>query len=88
MSLTAKSVVNILIEYNSNCLEENEEEEKESINIELIELKVSPVNFDMIFTLDGKMHKEKTRNTLLRLTSLRAYSSKLIRKLKNNWGIV
>ena len=35
----------------------------------------------MLLTLDDWMYKKKTRRILLRLTSLRAYKSKLMRKI-------
>ena len=41
---TGRAVVKTLIKYNSNNLEENDEEEKESINIELTEQKADPYN--------------------------------------------
>ena len=41
---TGRPVAKTLIEYNSNNFEENEEEEKEPINIELTEQKADPYN--------------------------------------------
>ena len=41
---TGRPVAKALIEYNSNSLEENDEEEKELIDIELIEQKTYPYN--------------------------------------------
>ena len=41
---TGLPVPKILIKYNSNNLEENEEEEKEPINIELTDQKTNPYN--------------------------------------------
>ena len=37
-------IAETLIKYNSNNLEENDEEEKEPINIELTEQKIDPYN--------------------------------------------
>ena len=42
--VTGRPVDKTLIEYNSNNLEENDEEEKEPINIELTEQKTKPYN--------------------------------------------
>ena len=44
MLTTGKSVAKILIKYNSNSLEKNDEEEKKPINIELTEQKTDPYN--------------------------------------------
>ena len=44
ISATRWSVAEILIKYNSNNLEENDEEEKEPINIELTDQKIDPYN--------------------------------------------
>ena len=63
---------------NSNKLEENEE--KEPIDIEFTEQKTAPDNNEIILTLNDRMYKRKTRKILLRLTSLRAYKSKLMMK--------
>ena len=41
---TGKPVAKTLIKYNSNRLEENDEEEKEPINIELTDKKTDPYN--------------------------------------------
>ena len=41
---TRKPVAKYLIKYNSNWLEENDEEENESINIDLTEQKTGPYN--------------------------------------------
>ena len=41
---TGRPVAKVLIKYNSNNLEENDEEEKEQINIELNEQKTDPYN--------------------------------------------
>ena len=41
---TGHPVAEILIKYNSNNLEENDEEEKEPINIELTDKKADPYN--------------------------------------------
>ena len=44
ISATGWRVAEILIKYNNNNLEENDEEEKEPINIELTEQKTDPYN--------------------------------------------
>ena len=61
-------------------MEENEDKEKEGIDIEFIEQKADTGNDEMLLTLDNQMYKEKTRKTLLRLTWLKAYKSKLMKK--------
>ena len=52
---TGKSVSKTLIKYNSNRLEENDEEENESINIELTEQKQDLIRMKMLLTLDDQM---------------------------------
>ena len=44
ISATGRPVAEILIKYNSNNLEENDEEEKEPINIELTDQKTDTYN--------------------------------------------
>ena len=44
ISATGWPVAEILIKYNNNNLEENDEEEKEPINIELTDQKIDPYN--------------------------------------------
>ena len=48
-------VAKALIQYISNLLEENKEEEKEPINIELTEQKDGPEMMKMLLTLDDQM---------------------------------
>ena len=78
---SGRQVVKTLIEYNSNNLEENKEEEKELINIEFTEQKANHEIVKMLLTLDDQMYKKKTRKILFWLTSLRACKSKLMRKI-------
>ena len=87
---TGRSVAKTLIKYNNNNLEENDEEENELINIELTEQKANPEMVKMLLTLNDQMYKKKTRKILFWLTSLRAFKSKLMRKIfqKSNWMIV
>ena len=54
------------------------EEEKEAVGIEFIEQKADPKN---AINLNGLIYKEKMRKTLLRLTCLGVYKSKLIKKI-------
>ena len=62
-----------LIKYNSNNnLEENDEEKKDPINIELTEQKANTEMVKMQLTLDYQVYKKKTMMILLWLTSLRA----------------
>ena len=86
---TGRLVAKTLIKYNNN-LEENDEEEKDPINIELTEQKQILIMMNMLLTLDDQMYKNKTRKILFWLTSLRACKSKLIMKIfqKSNWMIV
>ena len=75
-----------LIEYNIDDLEENDVEEKESIDIVLTKQKAGPEMMKILLTLNYRLYKKKTRKILLWLTSLRANKSKLMRKIfkKNN----
>ena len=43
---SVKSVYKILIEYNSNNLEENYDKEKEAINIDFTKQIIAPVNYE------------------------------------------
>ena len=70
-------VAKTLIKYNSNDLEENKEEEKEQINIELTKQKTGPEMMNMLSILDDKVHKKNTRKILLWFTSLKNYISML-----------
>ena len=54
---TSLPVPKILIEYNSNNLEENDEKEKEPINIELTNQNAGPEMMKMLLTLDYQVHK-------------------------------
>ena len=50
--------------------------------LSLLSIELALKMMKMLLTLDGQMYKEKARKTLLRITSLRAYKSKLIKKIK------
>ena len=80
-------VAKALIKYNS--LKENEEE-KESIDIELTEQKHILIMMKMLLILNDQVYKKKTMNILLWLTSLINYKSNMMRKIlpKSNWMIV
>ena len=52
---TGRPVAKTLIRYHSNNLEENDEEEKEPINIELTEKKQILIMMKMLLTLDDQM---------------------------------
>ena len=78
---TDRLVSKTLIKYNSNISEENEEDEKEPIDIEFTEQKAGLEIMKMIFTLDDWMYKMKTRKMSLWLTSLKNYKSKLMREI-------
>ena len=48
---------NTLIEYNSNNLEENKDEEKEAIHLEFTEENADPT-MKLLLTLDDRMYKK------------------------------
>ena len=52
---TGKPVTKILIKYNNNNLEENDEEEKEPINIELTDQKQFLIMMKMLLTLNDQI---------------------------------
>ena len=52
---TGLPVAKNLIEYNSNRLDENDEEEKEPINIELTDQKIESFNDENTFDLNDQM---------------------------------
>ena len=56
---TVLPVSKTLIKYNSNNLEENDEEEKEPINIEFTEENQILIMIKMILTLDDQMYRKK-----------------------------
>ena len=58
---TGRPVAKTLIKYNSNNLEENGEEEKEPINIELNERKQILIVRKILLTLDDRMYKKQGR---------------------------
>ena len=68
---TGLPVTKDLIKYNSNSLEENNEVEKEPIDIELTEQNAGPKIMKMLLTLDDQLHKKKMRKILLWITSLK-----------------
>ena len=61
---TGRPVAKTLIKYNSNSLEENDEEEKDQINIELTSKKTDPEMMKILLT-DDRIYKKKTRKILL-----------------------
>ena len=78
---TGLPVFKTLFKFNYNSLEEKNEKEMEPIDIEFTNQKYRPEMMKMLFTLDDVVYKKKTRKILLWLTSLRAYISKLMRKI-------
>ena len=78
------------IDDNNNNSEEEDEVEKEVVGIEFTQHKADLEMMKMLLTLDGRMYKEYINKTLLRLTWLRIYKSKLMRKFfsKSNWKVV
>ena len=68
---TSLPVAKILIKYNSKSFEENDEEEKKTINIELTEQKAGPEIIKMLSTLDDQVYNKKTMNILIWLTSFK-----------------
>ena len=77
---TGRSVVKNLIKYNNN-LKENEDEDKESINIELNEQNQTLIMMKMLLNLDDQMYKKKMKKILPWQTSLSSCNSKLIKKI-------
>ena len=55
---TGRPVTKTLIKYNSNNLEENDEEEKEPINIKLTDQKHIFIMMEMLLTLNDQLKKE------------------------------
>ena len=55
ISATGWPVAEILIKYNNNNLEENDEEEKEPINIELTDQKQILIMMKMLLTLNDQI---------------------------------
>ena len=80
----------ILIEYNSNNLEENNEEKKESIDIELTEQKVDLEMMKMILILRWSDAQEVEEEDIALANIIENYKSKLMIKIfrKSNWMIV
>ena len=74
-----KKIKDAEIDEKRNNLEENEEE-KEAIDIEFTEQKADTDNDENVIVFRWSDVKEKTRKTLLRLKWLRVYKSKLIRR--------
>ena len=56
---TGLPVAKTLIEYSNNSLEENDEEEKESINIELTEQNADLEMMKMLLILDYQVYKKR-----------------------------
>ena len=55
ISATSHPVAEILIKYNNNYLEENDEEEKEPINIELTDQKQILITMKILLTLNDQI---------------------------------
>ena len=68
-----------LIEYNTNSSEENEEE-KEPIDIEFTEQKADPETMKILLTLNEHMYKKKMRKIIFWLTWFRASKANWWRK--------
>ena len=68
---TGRSVAKTLIKYNSNSMEENDEEEKEPIDLEFTKQKADPDMIKMLLTLNNQVYKKKTEKILLWLNSLK-----------------
>ena len=64
MLATGRPVDKTLIEYNSNNLDENDEEERKSIYIEFNKQNANLKMMKMLFALDYRIYK-KTRKILL-----------------------
>ena len=59
---TGRPDAKTLIKYNSNCLEENENEVKESINIELTKQNQILLMMKILLTLGDRMYKKNEEN--------------------------
>ena len=86
-------VAKALIEYNSNDLEEMMKKRRSQLILSLLSKKLILKIMKMLLTLDDWMYKKKTIKILSRITSLKAYKSKLMRKkifkkLLDDCGIV
>ena len=82
-------VAKTLIKYNSNSSEENDEEEKEPIDIEFTEQKTDPENNENVIDFRWSDVQEDEEDIAL-VNFIENYKSKLMRKKfqKNNWMIV
>ena len=58
---TGRPVVKAIIKYNSNCLEENNEEEKEPVDAEFTEQNAGLEIIKMDFTIDDQVCKKTGR---------------------------
>ena len=79
MLATERPVAKTLIKYNSNKSEENDEEEKEPMNIKLTDQKQILIMMKMLLTLNDQVYKKKTKKMFLWLTPISACKSKLMR---------
>ena len=64
---------------NNNNSSEEDEEEKDTVGIEFTDQKVDPENNENAFSFRWSNIRGKMRKTLLRITRLRDYKSKLIK---------
>ena len=91
---TGLPVLKTLIKYNNNSLEENDEKEKEPIDLEFVEQKADPYNDENSIDYKWSDVNEEEIKILLWQTSLRTCKSKLMKrfsikkKLLNDCGIV
>ena len=78
---TGRPVTKTLIKYNSNSLEENDEEDKDPINIELTEQKTDPYNDE--YAIDSKLSDliEEDEKDIALANFIWACKSKLMRNL-------
>ena len=76
---TGRPIFKVLIEYNCNSLEENDEKEKKPINIEFNDQNQILIMMKTLLTLSDQVYKKKPRKILLELTSFRTCKSKLMR---------
>ena len=60
-----RPVAKTVIKYNSNSLEENDEEEKEPIDLEFLKLKADPEMTKMLLNLNDQVYKNQTEKILL-----------------------
>ena len=70
-----------LIEFNGNSSEENDDEEKEAINIEFTDQNLIMKTIKMRLILDCRISKEKTSNTIAKVNLINSLIKKTDEKI-------